>query len=158
MPNYDYKCKECGHEAVMSHSFKVKPEFACPDCENLMVKVFKSINFSVRNNIVAQRIKDQYVRESDMRQDLRENHCVENLTPMASGTVEQAYREIKDSGNSVRDKMQEQIAQNETESRKKQKEWQIGANKRVKARTLEKRQREAEQAARKRKITLSTNN
>jgi len=28
----------------------------------------------------------------------------------------------------------------------------------VKARTLEKRQREAEQAARKRKITLSTNN
>lgn len=157
MPRYDYKCKQCGHEVEKAHSFKVTPEFLCPECEgSVMVKIFKTLNFRVKNTLLVQRLKEQHKKEQHMKQELRENHLLENVTPVASGTVEQVYKEVKSSGGAVRETMQRTIEENEAKTRKKQKNWQIGANKRVKERTLEKRERDAAEAAKKRSITVST--
>jgi hypothetical protein len=63
---------------------------------------------------------------------------------------------VKASGSAVKDQMQRTIETNEANTKKKQKDWQIGANSRVKERTLEKRERDAAADAAKRKITVNT--
>jgi putative FmdB family regulatory protein len=157
MPRYDYKCKQCGYETEHQHSFKEEPEFKCPDCEDsVLVKFFTNLNFSIRNTTLKRRLKEQYEKETDMRQDLRENHLVEKVAPVAAQTIEQVHKEVKAAGSAVKDKMQQQIALGEEKSLRKRREWAKDANKRVKKRTLEKRERDAAEAAQKRKITVST--
>ena len=159
MPRYDYKCKQCGHVAEHTHSFKVSPEFLCTECEDspAMSKMMGCPGIAVKNNHVAQRLRDSHFKESEMRQDLRENHMVEKIAQVACpGGIEQVYNEVKASGGATKEKMQKTIEQNEAATRVKQKQWQIGANKRVEKRTIEKTERKKAEAAKKRAISITT--
>ena len=157
MPRYDYKCKQCGHVAEHTHSFKVNPEFVCPDCEDsVMSRMIGCPGISVKHNHVANKLRDQHRKEQEMRQDLRENHMIEKIAPIACSGIEQVYNEVKASGSATKEKMQKTIEQNEAATKLKQKQWQIGANKRVEKRTIESQERKAAEAAAKRKITVST--
>ena len=156
MPRYDYKCRECGYETEHQHSFKETPEFQCPNCENsILVKFFTNLNFSVPNTRLKRAMNEKRVRELEIRQDLQENHMIEGVQPIGARSIEQVHKEVKASGSMVKEHMQRTIEENENKTRKKQKEWKIGANRRVEQRTIEARKKRAEEEAAKRKITVS---
>jgi putative FmdB family regulatory protein len=157
MPRYNYKCKQCGHVAEHEHSFKETPEFLCLECEgSVMTKLIGAPGIAIKHGAIARRLRDQHVKEKDMRQDLLENHMVEKIAPVGAESIEQVYNEVKASGSMTKEKIQQTIEQNEAATSKKQKNWQIGANKRVKKRTLEKREKQAAEAAKKRAVSIST--
>lgn len=157
MPRYDYKCKQCGHQEEHTHSFKEDHEFLCMQCErSVMTRLIGTPGIAVKHTRLKQMLKDNHRKETEMRQDLRENHMVEKVAPVGAKNIAEVHREVKASGSLVRDSMQRTIEENETKKRKKQKEWQIGANKRVEKRTIEARKKRAEAEAAKRKITVST--
>ncbi len=39
MPNYEYKCEQCGHSFEIQHSMKEAPVVNCPKCEGRTRKV-----------------------------------------------------------------------------------------------------------------------
>lgn len=56
MPFYDLRCKKCENEfrASASMSERTEKKIACPDCGgNELDAVFKTANFSVKNNAPA---------------------------------------------------------------------------------------------------------
>jgi len=158
MPRYDYKCKECGHEAEHEHSFKETPEFLCPDCEgSVMGKTFKKVSFKIKHTKLAAELKSRHFQDKEMRQELAEVHMVESISEInCPGGISQVYHEVKASGSATRDQIQKTIEKNEAISKAKNKEWQIGANGRVKERTIEARKMRAKEAAENRKITVQS--
>ena len=43
MPNYDYKCPECGQTEVIHHSIQDSDNsYHCPECDWVMKKVFSA--------------------------------------------------------------------------------------------------------------------
>ena len=157
MPRYDYKCKQCDHREEHEHSFKLTPEFICPTCEGeVLSRVIGCPGFAMKHSKEARRLRDKHVREQEMRQDLQENHMVEKIAPVGGSSITQVYNEVKASGGATKEQMQKTIEKNEAAKRIKQKEWQIGANKRVEKRTMFAREKRAEEAAAKRKISITT--
>ena len=117
-------------------------------------QIVRSFSFSTKNTKIKTALKDGYIRNCEMRQDLRENHMVEEVSPIG-GSFRQVYKDIKESGSMVRDRMIEQKQKNEEKTAKKIKEWQIGANKRVERRTIEARKMREKEAASDRKINVN---
>ena len=155
MPNYDYRCQKCGNIDEVFHGIDEVPRQKCSVCVGKMAKMISRVNVSFKNTLTARALKDQHVRETDMRQDLRENHMVEKVAATAGRPLEAVYNEIKGQGDFVRDRMQSETEINARKTRNKQREWARKANRRVEKRTIEKQERKKAEEAEKRKIVLS---
>ncbi len=155
MPFYDYLCRECGVEFEKFHSMQHKEPVPCEECGSTNTsKIPCACGIIVRNTGVVRASGDRMRRRADAKQDLVENHGVENLTPVRGNTFESAYNDIKATGTLTRDRMQAKREQNEKRVRKKQKEWLKGARKRTPERARVKKEKKAQEAAAKRKIVM----
>lgn len=159
MPNYDYRCGECLGVEQHFHSFREEPEIACKECGAKMGKIFTKVSFSVKSHrALKQAMMDNSKKESEMRQELKEVHMVEQVSPIGAKNLAEVYREVKASGGSTKEQIQKTMEQNKKKMRAKQKEWQIGANRRVEKKTIESQNRKAAEEQAKRKITVTSKN
>ena len=124
MPTYDYRCTECELVAEARHGINDRPQLQCPDCGTpKMKKMVSACGFSVKNTHLKGHLKDNCKANTEMRQDLLENHGIENVTPVGAKDLSQVYKEVKAAGDSVKDQMQAEKAKGAEKSRNKMREW-----------------------------------
>jgi predicted nucleic acid-binding Zn ribbon protein len=135
-----------------------RPEIECPECHVVPAKKLMSCpNISTRGTKkMAARLHSNHCRESDMRQDLLENHGVEKVAPLQRRTFRSVYDDIKGRGSMVKDQMQAEREQKVAATEKKQREWKKAAQKRAPQRSREIVERRKAEKAAKRKITVTS--
>ena len=154
MPRYDYKCPQCEFVDEVFHSMSESPKYECPDCQVTMKRLYTGINLNHGKCGAQKRIENRLRSEADMKQDMLENHGVENIVPLQKATVTDVYKEVKAGGDSTRDVMQAQTEISHAKRDAKTKEWKKGAMRRSPQRSRELVQRRAAEAAQKRAIRL----
>ena len=154
MPTYAYKCRACKVNRDVFHRMAETPEVSCPVCGGPMVKVPCLFNMSRGSSADARRAADQAKRRADMKVELRQDYGVENVSPIGKSDFESVYKDVKASGEAVREQMAASAEKNAAKTAAKQREWKKGAVKRVpkKSRAIAKRQKE--RAAKDRAIRL----
>ena len=45
MPNYAYRCKDCGHQFEKIQAYGEEPLTTCPECEGVLVRVISAPGF-----------------------------------------------------------------------------------------------------------------
>lgn len=157
MPAYDYRCRSCDAISEFRHGMDEAPSLECLECGSFeLSKMISACGISVKNTLIKRRMRDNHKAETDMRQELREDHMVEDFRPVGAKGVAGVYNEVKASGSSVKDGMQATIEQNAAKARAKQREWKRKAQPRADRRGREMKERKAKEAAEKRKITVSS--
>jgi len=155
MPIREYACENSHVFDFLERKKSDKPK-RCPECgSGNLTKLFSTFGFSVRSSGQMRRIADHFNKESEMKQDLKENYGVENVSPIGARNLSEVHAEVKSTGSYVKDKMQENSEKQATARREKKKEWARGAMQRAPKRRLEMKERRAAEAAEKRKIRLS---
>jgi len=154
MAFYDYRCGKCEEEFEVSHGMNDEPNIKCPKCKSKAKKMPSICGIVVHGGFSAMR--DSVVRRSEAKQDLLENYGVENVTPLGGETFDSVYKDIKDSGTKVNDKMQKDKEIKAAQSKAKRREWGKKANKRVGERTRTAAKKKAQEAATKRAVSVSS--
>jgi len=155
MPFYDYGCEKCSAEFETFHSIKESPKVRCPECNSLKTrKLVSACGIIVHNTGAKRRVCDHFRREADAKQDLLENHGVENVRPNRGHTFSSVYNDIKSRGTFVQDQMQQQAGEREQKQRRKRKEMAKRANKTATARAKVIKEKKAKKEAEKRAIRL----
>lgn len=154
MPNYDYCCTACDHEFEVSHGMNDAPRTMCPECGSPAKKLISACGLIVKNTGAIRAAQERHKSEREMREDLRQNYGVEKISPIGGNTVTDVYRDVKQQGTFVRDKMQLKREQNAAQTKAKQREWARKANRRVAKKTIMAQEKRAEEAAAKRAIRL----
>lgn len=123
MPFYDYLCKKCDYIMEVRHGMSECPVISCEFCGSQdMEKMIAQINLNTKTGQThtVQQMKDKQKSMREMKQDLRENYEVHEVSiTQKNTTYENIYKEIKGNGTEVRDTMKEQRKRNQEKSRKK---------------------------------------
>lgn len=155
MPLREYRCRECGAVWEFLQRKNEKPK-VCSICGKGKPEQLVSLcAFAVRNNRVASRFRDEMAKGEEIRQELREEHGVEQVTPMGRNTLRDVMNDVKQQGSFVRDRMQETQEKNGKKRKEKQRDWMKKALKRTPKRKAERDEMMAKEAAEKRRITVS---
>ena len=154
MPFYDYACTKCDKEFEVLHRIHEKPEVLCPACGKPAKKMISACGIIIHHTGAMRATRDKIRTESEARADLLENYGVEKVTPVGNQSFAEVYRGIKEQGTSVRDRMQQTREENAAKAKKKQREWAVGANRRVAKKTIAAKEKKASEAAAKRAIRL----
>jgi len=154
MPNYDFSCLACDTEFEAFRLLNSQDPVICPKCKSSKTKKqISCCHFIIHSSAIVRKITDSRKREREAKADLAENYGVENLSPLGRGnSMEKVYKEIKKQGTFVKDKMQQQTILSAAKTRKKQREWAIGANQRVEAKTRARNEEKKKEAFEKRAI------
>jgi len=150
MAAYDYRCPVCGFMDEVRHGMHEKPQYECPECGELMRRVFTVPNLGHGHGRVLGMLADRSERTADMRQELNEDYGIENVAPIRAGSLSEVYNDVKMQGGFVREKMQENAESANAKRLAKQKEWKQKAIRRAPKRSQEivARKSSAEQAKR----------
>lgn len=156
MPIYDYACESCGAEFEVLHPIDGKPGVPCPKCDSeRMHKLISAPAIIVGKASVARKMADVTRRQSEMREDLRRNYGIENVSPLQRGAnIETIHSEIKKQGDYVRDSMQARKEIDEAKRKAKTREWLKAAYKRVPERSRIMREHKLKEEAAKKAIKL----
>lgn len=152
MPRYDYRCPECAVVMEVSHGMNESPSYKCGRCGSMLKRVFNSFNLGHGKRVIQRRVEDKLRAESDMKQDMRENHGVESFQPIAANSVADVYSDVKASGSFVKERMQAETEKAENARQKKSREWMQKAMKRAPERSQEKAKRRKAEEAKKRAV------
>ena len=137
MPKYDYRCPSCGCIDEVVHGMNNRVAPICFDCGCTMKRMYSSFNMNCGNKRLRHMINSQMSRETDMKQELQEDHGVEKFTPLRATTVTEVYNDVKSQGSFVKDQMQERTEISNKQREKKQKLWKKKAEKRAPKRFIE---------------------
>jgi hypothetical protein len=131
-----------------------RPRIHCPKCNSVSKKMVSACGIIVHHTGFVRAVTDHRRTEADARQDLAENYGVEKVSPTGVQSFGEIYSGIKSQGSLVKDQMQ---AKKETEASRvktKQRNWAVGARRRVEKKTIDAQKRRAKANAAKRAITL----
>ena len=147
MPNYDYACQNCGDEVEVFHPMNTNPQIPC-QCGMTMSKAFNTCRFSIGDTIESKKKSEVSDKEGDMKQELREDHGVENIIPRAGLTISDVHSDVKMQGSLVKDKMDLENERSTARIKAKDKEWRKGAERRApaKSRAVEEKRKKEKQA------------
>jgi len=155
MPLRDYECEDCAWRFEFLQKKKEKPR-ECPACGHKNPKQLVSgFAMAVRHNTTASKFRDEMKKGEEIKQELKEDHGIEGISPMGGNTLQDVHDDVKAQGSFVKDKMQETQEKNEKKRREKRREWMKKALKRSPERRITGNEKRAEEAAKKRKITVS---
>jgi len=156
MPIYEYKCNECEAVTEVRHAIAETPQVECAGCGSVDTrKIISPCTFTVHATGRRQQHWDNAKRESDMRQELREDYNVHNAIPIgAPGGLAEVHREVKANGEQVRERMSAKREQSASEAAAKHKEFKRTTGVRSKKKVPLIKERRAKEAAAKRRITL----
>jgi hypothetical protein len=130
------------------------PAYDCDQCDCELKRVYHSFGLSHGKRLVQRKIEDKLKAESDMKQDMKENHGIESFQPIAAQSVAEVYNDVKASGSYVKERMAAETEKSEVAQKKKATEWKRKALKRAPRRQKERAERKAAEAAKKRTIRL----
>lgn len=100
MASYNYKCKSCGYEKILSHSMKVNPEVKCDSCSELMLKsIPRDMNFMLKGtNWSGKNAKEKNYREQrkkEMGMKMAKAHDIPQIQPNYKGEVVDSWETAK---------------------------------------------------------------
>lgn len=157
MPIYEYKCNECEAITEVRHAIAETPEVECVSCGSADTrKIISVCTFSVHATARRQFHWDTAARESDMRQELREDYDVHNAIPIgAPGGLAEVHREVKANGEQVRERMSAKREESANTAAAKHKEFKRTTGARSKKKVEAIKERRAKEAAAKRRIVVN---
>ena len=157
MPLYEYECVDCEEVSEFLHGMDEKPTLACRECESTkLMRLMSASRSHIGHGRVEGLMRDRAKLNSEIKQDLAENHMVEGVSPVAASSLSQVHKEIKDSGSMVKDRMQETMERTAVKKKDERKDWMAKALPRAAKRRPEINKRKAEDAASKRRIVLTS--
>lgn len=154
MPFYDYKCGNCGHIVEEFHGMNESPSIECDECSVVMTKVPNMVHASCGEGQHDNSPAGKASREKDMRKELKEEFGVHDFTPLNGASTEDVYKDAKQQGGFVKEKMAASAEAENKKVRRKQQEWKRKAEKRAPQRAQEKKEQRAKEDQEKRKIRL----
>lgn len=155
MPTYSYACLTCDREFEALRPIVCRDDSPCPNCGSSSTKRHVSAcHFVFRESGTVRKLTDRGKFEAEAKADLAENYGVAKINPIRNTSIANIYRDVKQQGSFVKDRMQQSAADNETKTRKKQREWAIEAHKRTPTRAKIIRDFRAKEAMQKRAIKL----
>lgn len=154
MPAYDYRCPECESVGEVRHAMGESPTYLCPQCDVPMRRVFNTFNLGHGKRAIQRKVEDKLKAESDMKQEMLEDHGVESFQPIAAQSMREVYDDVKASGSFVKERMQAEKEKAEAKRRKKSREWMSKAMKRAPERSRQKVERKKAEAAKSRAVSI----
>lgn len=156
MPIYEYGCNFCGVKTEILHGMNDTPELRCTCGSGDITKLMSACGFKMRDTHAINQARDTKKSDSDMKQELKEDHLVHNFTPIGKNGVSDVHQDVKSQGSFVRDKMQEEVEKNSNKTKAKQNEWMKKAMKRAPERSREIVKRKKKKESEGRKITVTS--
>ncbi len=154
MPRYDFRCAKCGTVSEVNRPMCDCSAVACRKCGAPMRRVYSVPNFTHGNTLVANTIGDRMQRDADITADLRVNHGIEKIVPVAAQSMDDVYRDVKASGGYVKERMAAEKEIADRKRRLKQREWMKKAMKRAPRRTQDMLNRKKAEASRDRAVRV----
>lgn len=108
MPAYDYQCEKCKKIEEYIHSISENPEYKCPECKTVMVRLFtiNTTGFIMKGGTPAinyrekrQRLKKQEKLNKKQRKKFSDGPQIKpNIAGVETGTWSDAQKMAKEAG------------------------------------------------------------
>lgn len=154
MPCYDYKCPECEAVGEAVHGMNEKPTYICQDCNVEMRRIYNTFGLNHGKRLVHDKIQEKLKKESDMKEEMKEDYGVESFQPVAASSMKEVYDDVKAQGSFVKERMQAEAEKTTAAKKAKAREWKKAAMKRAPQRSREKIERKKAEAASQRAIRI----
>jgi len=66
MPNYEYRCRTCGHRLEKIQAYGEEPLTTCPECEGVLVRVISPPGFQFKEGKPSSKRRTQRVGNRDI--------------------------------------------------------------------------------------------